>query len=207
MASPRTKLVTRHFGQRDARILPARTEPSYFNALKLNNIINKSRVVVKLVPTPQNSSGSTPANSSAPKYVLQRLKEAEASYELTPMDERWLVLDVDRWPKLPSIARQAIQAGYHLAVSNRCFEVWLLLHFVDEAPATKEELETATKTHVPGYFKKHVPPDPFTRESVDLAIERGRQGDSSNARWPSKPGTTHVHRLLTSILNIAASHG
>ena len=48
------------------------------------------------------------------------------------------MLDVDRWgdAKLSEIGRLCHQKGYALAVSNPCFELWLLLHLrsLDEYP-------------------------------------------------------------------------
>jgi hypothetical protein len=44
-------------------------------------------------------------------------------------DEVWCVFDVDEHPKLAEARDQANANGIQLAVSNPCFELWLLLHF------------------------------------------------------------------------------
>src|SRR5688572_17963050 len=45
-------------------------------------------------------------------------------------DEVWCVFDVDEHPNLDASRRLAIEAGIEIALSNPCFELWLLLHFV-----------------------------------------------------------------------------
>lgn len=201
MASGRTKLISRQRGARDAKIIlvateGAKTEPLYFEVLRENRIIDRFRVVVEVVGT------SPETNDSAPEYVLQRLKDARSKHGLTAIDECWLVLDVDKWgdKKLSKVTAEAQQALHGLAISNPCFEVWLLLHFDENAPDKKEQIITALRAALPGFSKNDIPPEPFTSEAVEAAIVRGKKGDSSHDRWPQKPGTTHVHRLLESIL-------
>nr|WP_236684662.1 RloB family protein [Ferrimicrobium acidiphilum] len=50
------------------------------------------------------------------------------------MDEFWCVFDVE-WPQnhphLRDAIEQARQGGIELAISNPCFELWLILHFQD----------------------------------------------------------------------------
>lgn len=201
MASARTKLIKRSFGKRDAKIFlisteGTETEPRYFEALRNNRIIDRFRVVVEVIGTPKET------NDSAPEYVIQRLAEAKAEHHLTDIDECWLVLDVDRWgdKKLSDVTKQAHQSGYGLAVSNPCFEVWLLLHFQENAPSEKAQLLKALKTALPGFGKSKIPQEPFTSSAVEAAISRAREGDASSDRWPQKAGTTHAYRLLQSIL-------
>lgn len=65
-----------------------------------------------------------------PVSVRQRLADVERSLdELRPMDERWLCLDLDHWgtgrhtPNLARACKEALEAGYALAVSNPAFVV------------------------------------------------------------------------------------
>lgn len=201
MAAARTKLVSRERGNRDARIIliateGEKTERLYLDALRDNRIIDRFRVVLEVIPTPKGTG------KSAPEYVLARLEEAQKKHQLAAFDECWLVIDVDRWrdQKLAEVTRRAKQKHYGLAVSNPFFEVWLLLHFADSAPPKKGDIERELSDLCPGISKTHIPAEPFTLEAVEAAIERGQKGDSSSDLWPQSPGTTHVHRLLTSIL-------
>ncbi len=47
--------------------------------------------------------------------------------------EFWCVFDVDeRWQEIPRMLSEAERAGVSVAVSNPCFELWLLLHRYDQ---------------------------------------------------------------------------
>lgn len=47
-------------------------------------------------------------------------------------DEVWCVFDVDEHPNLNSAIDRALQKRVKLAISNPCFELWLILHFQDQ---------------------------------------------------------------------------
>ncbi len=50
-----------------------------------------------------------------------------------------MVVDVDRWENLDEIVSRCIKEGFRAAVSNPCFELWLLLHFRSLEEYTPEE--------------------------------------------------------------------
>lgn len=50
----------------------------------------------------------------------------------TGHDEYWCVVDVDEHLSLGEAMQLARQHGIRVAVSNPCFEVWLLMHFKDQ---------------------------------------------------------------------------
>lgn len=47
-------------------------------------------------------------------------------------DEIWCVFDVDNHPDIPHALFEARQRGVHVALSNPCFELWLVLHCEDQ---------------------------------------------------------------------------
>jgi hypothetical protein len=69
-------------------------------------------------------------------------------------DEVWCVVDVDEFDIGAAVA-EARRAGVSLAVSNPCFELWLLLHHADCRGycAGYEDVVVRLKKHVPGYDK------------------------------------------------------
>lgn len=72
---------------------------------------------------------------SAPKWVVDRLVnfiEKEGA-NIKWGDQIWLVMDVDRWKEnqLFEIAELCLRERWGFALSNPCFEVWLLLHIKD----------------------------------------------------------------------------
>ena len=46
-------------------------------------------------------------------------------------DEIWCVFDVDSHPSVSQAIFEAMQSGINVAVSNPCFELWLVLHCED----------------------------------------------------------------------------
>ena len=48
-------------------------------------------------------------------------------------DEIWCVFDTDEHPGLPAALAEARAAGVGVAMSNPCFELWLILHAEDQA--------------------------------------------------------------------------
>jgi hypothetical protein len=67
------------------------------------------------------------------------MKTFKKSEEFKASDEFWLVLDVDNWRNLKDIIEMAAKEGVQSAVSNKCFELWLILHIIDISSLNKEE--------------------------------------------------------------------
>ncbi|EXJ15725.1 RloB family protein [Imhoffiella purpurea] len=163
------------------------TERQYFAMFR------STRVQVKVL-----AAGAD--NRSAPEYVLERLRRFQDEYQLDEGDSLWLMLDVDRWgsDKLAAVAREAKSVGFGLAVSNPCFEVWLLYHFTADIPATdrcgdiEQALRQATGS---GYNKSRLQPECFAPH-LSAALERSEAADPSpRGRWPKDPGS-HVYRVI-----------
>lgn len=195
----RTGLLDRSVQRRDARLYLVATEDTYageqyFAALQQNGVVDARRVKVHVITTPEGSG------RSSPRAVLARLRDFEAG--LLPMDERWLSLDRDRWPErlLGEVCREALQAGWFMAVSHPCFEAWLLLHLCDEVPDQARGCEEALRTLLGSYSKTNLPCKPWTLPTVREAIERARARDTAPAdRWPRQPGS-HLYRLVERLL-------
>jgi RloB-like protein len=63
------------------------------------------------------------AKGQAPKNLIMYA----STMSLEEFDEKWCVVDTDEFD-LDDAARIAAEKSVHLAVSNPCFELWLLLH-------------------------------------------------------------------------------
>ena len=157
-------------------------------------MIDRSRVVVEVIPTGED-------NRSSPADVLARLKAAVERLELKDFDQTWLVLDVDRWKdrKLAEVAREATQMRAQLAVSNPSFEVWLLLHATPTCPTTQRDIEAELRKAFGGWSKSKLDASWFSRERVADAMERARATANPGDRWPLKAPGTHMHLLMESI--------
>ncbi len=183
------------------------TEPHYFRNLAAKN----SRIsVVTLERTQEDKS------KSAPKYVLQQLRDFKQAEAPRKHDELWLVVDVDQWENLVEIVNSCDEEGYHPAISNPCFELWLLLHFRSLEEYTAEErqrllgnkkinkkrtlLEKELSDRlIDGYNKKR----PGTKRFIPFvkeAIERARRLDKNLDDPCPKTLGTRVYLLADRIL-------
>lgn len=112
------------------------TEPTYFEALKEDYRFNHEIIeIVSLRRDPKDTR-------SAPKYVFKNLEAIKEEYDLDRRDELWMIIDRDRNRNNIEKYYQLCQTqnNFFLALSNPCFELWLLLHLKDLKEFTEEEL-------------------------------------------------------------------
>ena len=203
---------------RDARLIVIAsegkdTERIYFKALAKE--YTNPRVHVHILERSEAEQ-----NNSSPDHVLKQLNDYKSQYELEADDELWLVVDKDRWTEamLSRVATECSQeVAMHMALSNPCFELWLLLHIEDSALLTPEEQKQWIENR-----RKSKNGDPYLKvrlrqkmgsyhESsydalslivhVEDAIERARTLDKNpNDRWPQTLGT-RVYLLAESVMN------
>jgi hypothetical protein len=123
------KPLVRQTNLRDARLIViategTKTEPKYFHDLAHSSKYRNSKVHVEVIKRDESSS--------SPRAVLRELDKFKSDFNLSETDELWLVFDIDRWgEQVSEVAQECIQKKYHLAISNPCFELWLLLHHSD----------------------------------------------------------------------------
>lgn len=207
----------RKSGLRDARLFVvategAETEPQYFKALVSEQWYRNTSVHLELL------DGSDKGN--APLQVLKRLDIFAKNYHLKSDDELWLVIDRDfqSWTpqEIALVAQQCHKKRYHLALSNPCFELWLLLHVADPSEFTPQEKEAMlhnTKTSkkartylekmlveiVGQYNKTKLCTNDFL-PFVELAIHRAKPLDTTpDARWIDSLGT-RVYQLVEKLI-------
>jgi len=196
--------------QRDDRFFVVATEDvyapkQYFDHIKL------PRVKVLVLPT------DVASNLSAPCHVVGRLKAAHAVLkergEVQAGDEFWVCIDTDHHIKDTHLRgtlealMQAKHAGFELAISNPCFELWLLLHHEDVAPGTVyangEAVEAALNAKLGAYNKTSIQKDMFPLSKVPDAILRARvletSPDDPAGPWPASTGT-RMYRLFEKAL-------
>ncbi|WP_080424129.1 RloB family protein [Burkholderia ubonensis] len=165
----------------------------YFDSYKI------SRVHVHVIPTEDGTS-------SAP-HVLDRLMQ----YGHDDDDELWMLLDTDHCIKGSHLAgftnslKEAREKGVKVALSSPCFELWLLLHHVDEdqigtlTNATKTEKFLREKLDV--YDKTRLDASRFPLSLVALACERAEKLENAmgNPEIPTTP-MSQVHKLWRAIV-------
>ncbi|OKI65003.1 RloB [Streptomyces sp. MJM1172] len=105
-------------------------------------------------------------------------------------DEVWCVFDVDQFPDVDEAVTQARRAGIKVAVSNPCFEVWLLLHFADHRVhvETYKKLLPLLRKHVPAYDKTRVDFAAY-RQGLKVAAERAERLDPTGEDHGRNPSS------------------
>lgn len=173
-----------------------KTEPLYLR--QFQHHVRNPRVHVEPV-----GPAGVPRTVVETAIGLRRQAEDEARRQRDEnllWDEVWAVFDMDDHPKVGEAKQLAIANGIRLAVSNPCFELWALLHFIDhQAHIERDKLRALLQQHLPGYDKELV----FARlhPRYDEAVQRARELDTAadRAGRPGRNPTTGVH-LLTEII-------
>jgi hypothetical protein len=201
------KEFIRRTGLRDAKLIVIasegqRTEPKYFTDLK--NKFLRSSLHVEIL--------DRFVSASSPSHVLAHLNKFKTKYKLGRDDELWMVIDVDRWreEKLSDVAGKCRDKGFLIAVSNPCFELWLLLH-LDEFDHYNEEQKNRLFQNSQRFIEREIRQilGSFNKSNLDTskflpyvenAVIRARILDiNPNSRWPNSLGT-RVYLLVEKIL-------
>lgn len=186
------------------------TERIYFEDMASPKYYRNSRVHVEVLE--HDNTASSPA------HILLSLDDFKKKYRLSLHrdDELWLVIDRDKWTlkELSSVASACQQKCHFLAVSNPCFELWLLLHIksLDDYNVSGRD-SIAKNRHISskrtflegelikllGSYNKDNPDTSKFLPFIDLAISRARDLDTKPTdRWPNSLGT-RVYLLVESI--------
>jgi hypothetical protein len=161
------------------------TEPAYFLGLK--NYLRNAAVHVRV-------RRKARAPEDLVKYA--RLIAPVAGDEF---DEVWCVVDSDEFDLEPAVALAA-KLDVRLAVSNPCFELWLLLHHQDcTAPLcdAKAVLRQLTK-RLPGYQKNGLRFNDFQPGVMD-ALRRAESLDPTGCNYRCDPSSgvwVLVYRIM-----------
>jgi hypothetical protein len=137
-------------------------------------------------PSPSITVNSAPKNPS---------RQVEIAKGLSPrdFDEIWVVFDVDHFElsDIENAISTALDAGFRVAVSNPCFEYWLILHYEPYSRFFDSPKKTAAylrDNHVPGYSKNNPCVEKF-RDKHKIAIDNAKQRVKVAADHHSNPYT------------------
>jgi hypothetical protein len=176
-----------------------RTEPEYLNALKRQPSVRDVAAVELRVETGQGGSVPRTLVSIAADYRRRSIAEEGE------VDEFWCVFDVE-WPLnhpgLDAAIDQARQNDIQLAVSNPCFELWLVLHFQDHAAWLDNAGVRKLLRTLDGTGSKGVDPAkymPRIAEASRRAAELDKQHRANGTRFPHDNPSSGMHRLMASI--------
>lgn len=126
------------------------TESDYFNDIR-------DEIRGALVELKVDSPSSDPLKlvRGATQRKLEAQRDAKRfKDEFLRFDEVWCVFDVDDHKTLEAARVEAQKADVAIAVSNPCFELWILLHFSDHSAYIEtRDLPAKVRTHLPRYDK------------------------------------------------------
>jgi RloB-like protein len=165
-------------------------EDEYFRYFHEQN----QRVQIKIVPRE--------GQSSAPKLFLNRLNKYQEDGLWSPQDNDvlWFVLDVDRWER--EHIQELIDAcerdkQWYIAISNPCFEVWLLYHIEDNLETIgdnlKHELHLRTQATGKGIPFNFCP-------KIAIGAANAKKNDSSPSQTFPNHKQTKVYQLAEQLL-------
>jgi RloB-like protein len=161
------------------------TEPDYFKGLR--DGLRRRDVTVKV-----RQDSLDPRN-------LVRVAAAYRDRRPGVYNEVWWVVDVDQFD-MTIAAGEAERQKINLAVSNPCFELWLLLHHADcrSHCAGYPDVARRLKKHVPAYDKARLRFADYAG-TVGDATKRARDLDPTGAEHHRNPSTS-VWRLAENIM-------
>ena len=198
MAKRRNDTLVRRTGQRAYRPVcwvsaEGVTERDYFRM----SVFKDARASVKypkdIHPSRRN-----------PTAVLKRLQKEIGSEGFRRGDEAWVVVDVDDYEgELGDLLEWCnSHPGYHLAVSNPKFELFLVMHFGKaNGCTTAAKVDATLKRHMPGYDKR-LAPTQFTLEEVKSAVANAKAKRAACADELPGPGMTDAFKLVESLLDV-----
>jgi hypothetical protein len=162
------------------------------------------------IPRIQVHVVSTEDGTSSAEHVLERL----LGYEYDEGDERWLLLDTDHYIRdghfasFSAALTKARQHDVNIALSKPCFELWLLLHHIDETAVTNlanaAAVEVKLRAVLGEYNKMRLKAAHFPIETILDAYERAKRQDATVGGGDRPDGNTSwVYLLWESIISKA----
>ena len=168
------------------------SEPDYINALKrLPKVRDNTSISIEIAP-------EYGVPMTLVELAIDRAKDDE-------VDECWCVFDVE-WPKHHPRLKQAIKLaaehGIRIAISNPCFELWLILHFKDQTSfMSTEDAEKKTRK-LDGRVGKRIDGTkymPLRNAAIRRAVNLAQRHDGNRTLFPHNNPSSSMHELLAAI--------
>jgi hypothetical protein len=177
------------------------TEPGYFKFIRSE--LRDALIEIKIV---KNVGDPLQLVDHVVGCRADAVREARRARDDNLLFEQvWCVVDVDTHERLPLARERSRDAGIGLAVPNPCFEIWPLLHFVDQRRSCDpQQAQQLLTREIPGYRKDL--DCTGLRGKYDLA--RGRatrlQGvhEATGASCSANP-STEVWKVVDALLRAA----
>jgi hypothetical protein len=151
---------------------------------------------------------TTQDGRSSPVDIIARLDDHRRNNVTEDYDQFWACFDQDHWARanhihnLSDVLAHCRKTGYRVAISNPCFELWLIMHLEDpdlSAVTTCQEARDRLARLAGGYNKtKCCGSMPFTSEHLHAAINRSKAIDTVG-EIPASP-LTRVYLIVEELL-------
>jgi hypothetical protein len=175
----------------------ARTERQYFEKFALHHqnarikvrVSNKTGVPLTLVRAAKEHKDES-------EDAARRQRDQNLAF-----DSVWCVFDIDEHPHIHEAREMAVSNGIDLAISNPCFELWLVLHHRESPGMThRQDMQALLRNFIADY-DKHVDFNRYTTGYPD-AVARARRLDTLALQVgePGRNPTSNVYRLTELIL-------
>ncbi len=178
----------------------------YFEEFKESEIFNNDLIYLHLLKRPKSDT------NSAPNHVFNKLKkEAKDEYNFERNDELWMIIDTDRWKNIEEMVLECErQENMFVAVSNPCFEFWLLLHIKDISEYSSEEIELILQNRkvslnrnyvdskiaeILGSYNKSNPKPELFIPTIESAIKQAKNLNISDENFPKSLGS-FVYKIV-----------
>jgi len=175
------------------------TEKQYFEFAFLRH------TGVIIIPIPSNDG------KSAPHWVIDNLKAEVKRRSLSKeRDHLWMLIDRDRWKPetlLELKNKRCSSLPINIALSNPCFELWLLLHHIplpDKPLSCKNEALVKELRTILREFNKFNLKEEHYMHRLDHAIAEAKKTTYEDSGFPSNPGTD-VYKLVELIQSLRPS--
>jgi hypothetical protein len=172
------------------------TEPEYIEGFRLA----QGTVTVRVRVAAPGGDPLALVESAASMRDEAKTRARRSGDSNEAFDEVWCVFDMDSHERFVQAGRTAQAAGIRVAISNPCFELWLLLHFADHtAHLSADEARRRLLRNLPGY-DKHLRYEDF-HAGYGQAVKRASELEQRHAtlgREGSNP-STGMHRLTERI--------
>jgi hypothetical protein len=190
------------------------SEKKYFEDFRNSELFNDSGLIEIISLKRPTNRGSDPIS------VKKLLLEAKKEYRFKDTDEFWLIIDRDDWEEIHNHNFDKLvedcknENNFFLAMSNPCFEIWLILHLKDINEFDEEEKikimsnekisnsknyidKVLSEIQGRGYNKRPNPRifSPLTK----TAIDRAKGLDNENQDYPKQLGT-HIYKLIEKLI-------
>lgn len=145
--------------------------------------------------------------NSSPEHVMERLINYKKERDFGDGDEFWLVCDCDHRlesnhiKNLTQVLQECKKQNIRVALSNPCFDLWLLLHFADfpkDQNLSCAQIGELIREQVGSYNKGKIYNLPIGNSHVHAAVKRAH-AQSQLKDIPSSLQTS-VHLIIEDLI-------